>query len=97
MTTIIHLRGVYASDEDYADFCVVDRTPSWTVSYTVKIVNHRTVYNDFRVLDRLLIQSPSGGRRSSKSRSSGSAGLSELTFGSATELYKELQYRLIFA
>ena len=36
-----------ASDEDNSDFCVVRWVPKWTGRFTIKVVNHGFVYNDF--------------------------------------------------
>lgn len=38
-----------ASDEDNTDTCIVEWTPRWTGKFTIKVVNHGTVYNDFAI------------------------------------------------
>jgi hypothetical protein len=43
------LGNLVASDDDYSDLCVVEWTPRWTGNFTIKIVNHGTVYSDFTI------------------------------------------------
>jgi hypothetical protein len=43
------LGNLIAADEDNTDFCVVRWVPKWTGRFTIKVVNHGFVYNDFRI------------------------------------------------
>ena len=38
-----------ASDEDNTDRCYVRWVPKWTGKFTIKVVNHGNVYNEFRI------------------------------------------------
>lgn len=36
-------------DDDYTDYCVCSWTPSWTGTFTIKIVNRGNVYNAYKL------------------------------------------------
>jgi hypothetical protein len=38
-----------ASDEDNTDRCYVRWVPKWTGKFTIRVVNHGHVYNEFRI------------------------------------------------
>src|SRR5437016_4527949 len=44
------LGNVVASDMDLTDTCLVEWTPRWTGSFTVKVINRGGIYNDYVLL-----------------------------------------------
>jgi hypothetical protein len=42
--------NLVARDTDNSDYCIAEWLPRWTGEFTIKVVNHGRVYNDFAII-----------------------------------------------